>query len=429
MNRPRSLLFITLATTIFWVRPVHLLAGDGVVRNSLGATAAGRGGTNIAHSDNGAVLLDNPAGLVNMTGTRRLELGLDLLFTDLDYTDPQNNDDGKVAPYPLPQLSYAEKSDNERWAYGIGLFAPAGFGASYKLHHWLYGKKTYESMGALIKLLPAVAYKIDDRLSVGGTFGLAISHAQLRMPFHLQTGLFSGLPTLMELKATGLAPTWSAGLQYQLSQDTTIGLAYRGETRLKLHGPCKVDVAGLNFPLLTSKYSAEVDLVWPASLGLGITHRLAEKHRLSADVIWFDWSHAFDKLDIKMTRGSNPLFNLMLGPKVKDRLALDWHDSVAARFGYEYWISPKDVLRAGYSYHPTPVPDATLLPILAGILDHTFSVGYGHQWQQWRIDLAYQYSFSRTHHVSNSRIVGADFDHSSNKAQAHWFYLALSYRF
>jgi long-chain fatty acid transport protein len=416
----------TPAAVFLWLAPCTAWA-QGVVRDSVGAVSTGRGGTNIAHCDNGVIILDNPAGLANMTTPSRFDIGLDTLFTDLDYTDPQNSVDGEVVPFPLPWFAYAQKPNNGRLAYGVGLLAPAGFGATYEMNHLLYGERTYESLGALLKLLPAVAYRIDDRLSVGAAFGLAISHAQLHEPDNLQTGFLRGMPTMIDLKATGFAPTWSAGLQYILSENTTIGLSYIAETRFRMHGDVKADVSGIGIPLLSTRADTEVDLVWPASLGFGVKHRLAKKHRLSADVLWVDWSHAFDKLDLKLTNLSNPLFRALLGPKAGDRLPMDWRDSVAVRLGYEYEVTPKDVCRFGYVYHPSPIPDDTLMPLLAGTLEHAFSVGYGHDYGRWRVDVGYQYSFGATEHVSRSRIIGGDFDRSTNKAQAHWLLVAFSF--
>ncbi len=279
------------------------------------------------------------------------------------------------------------------------------------------------------KILPALAWKIDERLSVGGTFGLAISHAQLELPFNLQTGWLAGLPTMLDLKVTGFAPTWSLGLQFKLTPNTTFGLAYRGETRFRLKGKAKVDVSGVGFLPLRAQYAAEADLVWPRSLGAGVSHRFNKKHRTSIDVVWFDWSHAFDKISLKLTDGSNPLFRLALGPKVRDAIPLGWHDAVAFRIGHEFSPTDSDVFRVGYIFHESPIPAATLIPNLAGILRHAVSVGYGHQWDKWGLDVAYQYSWGPTMRVGRSSIVGGDYNHSSVKAQAHWLFIGLPYSF
>lgn len=425
----RRILPLILAVLALIVPVANRAFAQGVVRDSVGAISSGRGGTNIAHFDNLSVILDNPAGLMNIPEFERLDFGFDILFTDLDYTDPQNNSNGEVMPMPLPQFAYTKKFFDQRLALGIGVFAPAGFGAEYNLRHPLFGKREYTSLGALIKILPAVALRVDEHLSIGATFGLAVSHVQLEMPFNLQTGPFAGVGMMMDLKATGVAPTYSLGLQYRFNEQTTVGLAFRGETRFRLKGDAAIDISGFGFPLLKASYDVQVDLVWPRSLGGGISHKINDRHRVSADVVWFDWSHAFDKLDLRLSGGSNRLFDLVLGKAVRDTLPLSWHDSIAFRFGYEFFATPNDVFRIGYIFHDNPIPNSTLFPNLVGILEHAVSLGYGHTWEKWGLDAAYQYSWSGTNRVGVSRLVGSDYNHSTVKAQAHWLFLGLSYRF
>src|SRR5580700_4395538 len=77
-------------TVLFVVFAVPCVLGDGVIRDGLGALSIGRGGTNIASADNGEILLDNPAGMANVEGSGLVDLGVDVLFTDLQYANPQN---------------------------------------------------------------------------------------------------------------------------------------------------------------------------------------------------------------------------------------------------------------------------------------------------------------------------------------------------
>ena len=113
----------------------HVARADGVIRDGLGAISTGRGGANIAHSDNGEILLDNPAAMVNIPTRRLYELSADLLFCDPRYSDIPDNPTGggELKLFPLGQLSYIAKSANGRWAFGLGVFPPAGFGADYDL--------------------------------------------------------------------------------------------------------------------------------------------------------------------------------------------------------------------------------------------------------------------------------------------------------
>ncbi len=203
---------------------------DGVVRDGIGAISIGRGGTDVSNSDNGAVLLDNPAGIGNVDGNGLFEIGVDTLVTDLNFSSPRTDSDARHTLTPLPFLSYAEKSDDGRWAYGFGVFAPAGFGASYEINSPLFGPQQYRSLGALGKFLPGAAYHVTDQLTVGGTFGLAVSHVELQGPFVVQTGALRGVPSLLDVTTTGYAPTYSVGLQYKLDDQTMLGLAYTSES-------------------------------------------------------------------------------------------------------------------------------------------------------------------------------------------------------
>jgi len=400
---------------------------DGVVRDGLGAISSGRGGTNIAHSDNGVILLDNPAALVNVKGNGLAELSVDTLWTDLHYSDPQNDDHGIVNPFALGQMAFIRKSANGRWAFGLGAFAPAGFGAEFDLNGPapIGGRHTYKSLGALGKILPGFAYRVNDRLSVGGTFGLAVSHAELEGPFFLQAGILRGTPTVLDLQGTGVAPTWSAGLQYQITECTTFGVAFQSENRFQLDGNAAVTVLGVGH----SQYDADIDLVWPRSVGIGLKHDFCRHRIFSLDVIWFDWSHAFDRVDLKLTNATNPVFTSLLGPAVQNEFPLNWRDSVSVRAGYEHAISPCAVLRAGYAYHSNQIPEGYLTPFIPAILEHAFSVGYGRTICRWNIDLAYQFSFGRDRTVTTSDLAGGDFDSSHIHAGAHWFFLSLVHRF
>jgi long-chain fatty acid transport protein len=415
-----------------WIAPVvlalHLAASvayaDGLVRDGIGAISIGRGGTNLAHSDNAAIILDNPAGMVNMTVRGFYELGVDTLVTDLDYSDPDNPEvHGKFQAFPSPELGYIRKSDDECWAWGIGFFAPAGFGAKYEMQNPFTGPALYKSLGMLTKILPAVSVRVTDRLSVGGTFGVGICHAELEGP-DFPPGL-GGPPTLFDLQATGATPVGSLGLQYQLSDRTMLGVCYTEESRFDLNGNVRATVLGPPpFPQ-ASRFDAELDITWPRSLGVGIKHDLSPCQRVSADVIWYDWSSAFDSFDVTLTNSTNPLFTLLAGPEIGSSFLLDWEDTVSIRLGYEWEASARDVWRVGYIYHDSPAPNSTLSPYIDGVLEHAVSAGFSRRCNGYLLNVAYQYSFGPERNVGDSVLAGDDFSNSSFEAQAHWLSLSV----
>ncbi len=233
----------------------------------------------------------------------------------------------------------------------------------------------------------------------------------------MQTGPLSGTPTLLDVQGTGASLVWSVGLQHDLTERTTWGLTYTSESRFHLDGNALVDVAGLQ-----SRYDATIDITWPRSVGFGVKHLFCEHRRASLDVIWFGWSDAFDSIGLRLANGNN----VLLPPAFSDQFPLDWRDSVSVRLGYEEFLTPSSVLRAGYVYHPDPIPDATLTPYIPAILEHAFSVGCGKRSEIGSVDLAYQFSFGPDRRVGTSGIVGGDFDNSTIRAQAHWLFLSFS---
>lgn len=389
---------------------------DGVIRDGLGAISSGRGGTNIAHSDNGEILLDNPAGMVNIEGCRLSELSADLLITDLHYSEfspPTNDAYALCRPFGLAQVSFIKKSCDGQWAAGLGVFGPAGFGATYNLAGpaELAGTRKYRSLGALAKILPGLSCRLTDCVSVGATLGVGISHAQLEGPFFIQTGQMSGLPTLLDLKATGHTLVWSVGMQHELSHRTVWGVTYTSESRFHLDGTADAIILGV-----PGEFDAEVDLAWPRSVGVGMKHRLCDNRRLSVDVIWFNWSRAFDNIGLQLSNQTMA---------VADQFPLDWYDSISVRLGYEVFPTPCSVLRAGYVYNSNTVPSATLTPYIPATLEHAFSVGCGKRRGPWSLDVAYQFSFGPDRDVTISDIVGGDFNDSRMEAQAHWIFVSL----
>jgi long-subunit fatty acid transport protein len=142
---------------------------------------------------------------------------------------------------------------------------------------------------------------------------------------------------------------------------------------------------------------------------------------LAVEVLWFDWSHAFQQFDIQLTNASNPLFTALLGPVIRDALPLNWHDTVSLRLGYEWDLTFLDTLRFGYVYHDSPVPENTLNPYVDGVLVHAFSIGYTRGLARGSLlNLGYQYNWGPERFIGQSVLAGGDFDNSRFRAQAHW---------
>jgi long-chain fatty acid transport protein len=422
------------ATAILFLVLAGEAAGEGVVRDSIAPVSSGRGGTNIAHSDNLAIVNDNPAGLASIDGLR-FDVALDALHVDINFQkdavfpNPENdvNSIDKLWMLPAGFLSWRVPDAPRPITVGFGAFLPAGFGAESRLDvNPVFRKQQYLSQAAVLKLLPAVAVDLGAGFSVGAGFGLAYEDARFKAPFNFAS--FGGLPALVDMDADGFGYTWNVGVQYRPTNRWTIGLAYIAETRIDLEGNLKLDATGvLPIPDATARYKAKMENTWPRSLGIGTSYRF-DRLVLSAEALWFDWSSAFDALTFHLSQGTNPVFDMLVGSEPTDRLNLEWHDSYTARVGAEFLLTPDDTLRAGYIYITNPIPERTMTPLIPAILEHSVTVGYGHRFGRVGIDFAYQFSFGSRRSVDTSEVSG-DFDGASMKTMAHWFFVGASLSF
>lgn len=390
---------------------------DGVMLNGLSPRSLSRGGTNLGHADNGAILHDNPAAMVNMAGNGMFDVGAVGLISSFRYSDPFATDT-HTSMSGLPQISYMQKSADGVWAYGIGFFTPAGFCETFDLNRpFPAGVQHYKSYAALAKVLPGVSCRLTERLAVGGTLGVGICYANLEGPYVLQGPDIVGLPIHLDTHDTGAALVWSTGLQYDLTDTTTLGATYISQSNFELHGNTSI-----SSPFLpgAAAYDSVLGMTWPDSLGVGVRQEVGERTALSCDLLYVGWSRAFDQFTMKLRNPTNPLF-----PEIQENLPLHWRDSLSVRLGLERQLEIGGTFRCGYVNHPNPVPASTLTPYIQATLQHAFSVGYGWGWNDWEIDAGYMYLFGPTQHVGMSGLVGGDFNNSSHDAQIHAMFLSF----
>lgn len=426
-------------TWMRWLLLVILLAttrsarADGVILDGVSPRALGRGGTNVGYADNGAMLLDNPAAMTNVQGNGLFDLGGDGVLSNLRYADA-NREAVSSGFTPLPQIGFVRKSRDGDWAWGVGLFTPAGFSS----HYWMpapafppvdpyTGTQKYQSFGSLSKVLPALSYRVTDRLSIGGTLGVGVGYASLKGPYILQdpTGVPAGTPVLIDVHGGGATPVWSVAMQYLLTDDTTLGVTYQSGSRFNLHGTAGVS-ANLGVPLSTTYQTATTHITWPQSVALGLKHRLCPHRTFAMDVIWYDWSSAFNQVGLSLQDSTSPFF-----PTIHENLPLNWHDSVSMKLGYEQIVTPGSTFRIGYVYHPNPIPRSYLTPFLPATFTNVFTVGYGWTLRNWYLDFAWAHAFAPGIHVDQSSLIGVagsgpgDFDNSFMRPQVDVFAVSL----
>ena len=394
--------------------------GDGITLDGVSAVSIGRGGTNLGFADNGSMLHDNPGAMGQMEADGMLQLGGTLLFTQFDYGDADNGQQrSQNQMYALPEVS-AIRRLNDQWTAGFGIYTPTGFGSVYNLEGPapFSGSRRYESFGSLTKILFGASYTPVEYefMSFGATIGPAVSFVNVEGPYTLQGPTATGLPSMLDLGVDGAGLTWSLGAQCQLTESTTLGLSYLAQVKVNADG----DV-GLNSPLGNTVYDADVEVKWPASLGIGVKHVVTPRTTVGVDVSWTNWSKSFDQLVLHL---SNPSNNAYPATAI-ETYPLNWGDTISTRLGVEHRLCNGHIVRAGYVHHRSPVPPETITVWMPGALENAFSLGYGYRVCDWDVNLSYMFSFGPTVEVGTSDFVGGDFDNSVHRNKSH----AVSFSF
>ena len=401
---------------------------DGILRDSFGAISSGRAGASIAMADSGAVMIDNPAAMLHLPASGLFEIRVDSYIIDIKYSDPENSAGGPFAPAVIPEFTWVRKSADDRWAVGFSVFSPGGFSSEYRMDAPVIGESKYESSLEFLKAMPGLAVRLSDHWSFGVAFGVAYSRVQLEAPLFRQTGPDSGLPTFMDLDADGWGLSGGLSLHYESGapgERRRLGLSYTHGTHISLDGETRARIFGAAPSPIQSEFDTKLEIDFPRSLGVGVAQEFG-RGLVSFDVVVTDWSSAFDDIPLRLTNGSASSLN---GQTFRDRFPLDWKDGITFRFGFEYALDANRIVRAGYAYHPNPVPRDTMTPLIPTVLEHIFTIGYSVRRGDWTWGLAAEFAGGNSVSVENSRIAGGEFDRSRLDGAGFGFFLSATYSF
>jgi long-chain fatty acid transport protein len=177
------------------------------------------------------------------------------------------------------------------------------------------------------------------------------------------------------------------------------------------------------------RYDATVTNTFPQEVMAGTSWKFLPQWRLALQVDWIDWADAFHNLPLTFCNGSNATVNSVLGSSFEESIPLNWQSEFVYRAGLEYDVTPSLALRAGYCYGSSPVPDSTLTPLTAAIMENTVTAGTGYHWKQFQVDFAYQYDIPATQNIGTSGLLSGEYSNSSIKVSAQTFALTASMRF
>jgi len=368
-------------------------------QNASGTSVAFAGAAAVA--EDASTIFFNPAGMTYLPQGHSISLGGTAINRSVKFKDTGTSRMPVINPLTnAPTGAFHPLGDNGGNGGGTGL-AP-GMYYSYSVTPALrvglgfsvtYGSETeysdnfagrfsgrYTSIDQL-NLNPSVAYKVNDKVSVG--FGL--NYAKSEIEFR-QNAPFVGAPLGM-LKGDDTAWGWNAGAMFQLSPQTRVGLSYRSTIKFDLEGKQTI-AAPLNVDRgITAK------LETPDTFSLALSQKIGDRLELLADATWNGWS-SLKALEPMVGSG-----------RATAPLRYNFKDTWRFGLGAKYQLNDAWNLRAGVAFDQTPVPDEASRTMTVPDSDRTW-LAFGARWKmspQTSVDMGYAHIFFKD--VSTARAV------------------------
>lgn len=291
----------------------------------------------------------------------------------------------------VPNIYYARKL-GERAAFGLGVNVPFGLTTEYP-KDWIGRYHAIKSDMLTLNINPSFAYKLTDKLSIG--VGVSAQYIKAELTSAIDQKLILGSPLAPDAYASMEGDDWgygyNAGLLYEFTKDTRIGLAYRSRVQQSLKGDIEFSgvhpVLATNLNFQNRSITAAVDL--PETVSASLYSKVTPKLALMADVTMTRWSR-FKELRVKSTNGAADIVTTE-----------NWDDSYRYSVGMTYYSSDKATYRLGIAYDETPVPSPEYrTPRIPDNSRKWISLGYGYKFSdKLSMDLGATYIF-----VSDSKI-------------------------
>ncbi|MFZ5470611.1 MAG: OmpP1/FadL family transporter [Myxococcota bacterium] len=337
------------------------------------ARAVGSAGTGTASAFGASTLYYNP-GLLPFEDGISAEVSTNLILPTFSYA-PVRAVDGSpstVDPrlFAIPSVFAAAPLSNQLFA-GVGAFSNFGLGLSWPATF----DGRFEASASNVTTFtvnPSVAYRLNDRLGIGGGVSLVRGTVELAQQINFvdsEGSLRMGGGTF------GFGFNLGFGARF-LSDRLSVGASWRSDVPLSFQGRADFTVPREAEALLRDQ-DIRTSLTLPHVVAMGASYRVTPRLRVSGDVSYTAWS-SLDALRLDFEDDA-----------LDQELRRDWQNTFTARVAGELSVNPQLTVRLGAGFDPTPSPTDTLSPSLPDSDRVLASMGVGYQMGNLTADLGY----------------------------------------
>lgn len=340
-----------------------------------------------ARAQDASTIVTNPAGMTRLPD-HMFTGGLQAMDGDVSYT--LEDETGRKSPgdimrfFPNASAFYAQKVNDDLYA-GIGLYGNYGLGIDFG--NWSGDRLIKKSTMVAMTLSPSLAYKLSDRVSVGGSVNVNYGFLSL-------TRNVDGNDE--KEKDHDWAMSYRLGLLMELTDQTRAGIAWTSKTEYDFDIDGKARFPNLPNVEYDLPISAQVRA--PQQIMLSMVHDINKQWSVMGDLGWQDWSQ-FGAPQITV-----------VGQEVdkSSRLKDSWHTALGVQFRpTEQWR-----LNAGVAFDSTVYNSQSDVALTLPTGDEwRFATGAQYQiTPQSNIGAAVSYLHMQSSHVQSPSIYQGSYD-------------------
>lgn len=393
MNKSKTIISLAVMAAFAAMSGGALAGGFGLATQSGSGTGnAFAGGAAVA--DDASVAWSNPAAMTALPSGNQITaaghfIGPSFKFSNSGSTGafaaPGTGEGGDGGDWAFVPNLYFSTDINPRLRLGVAVNAPFGLKTDYA-SGWRGQLTALKSEIKTININPSVAYKVSDKVSIGG--GVSVQK------FKAELTSFAGSAAAgnAKISADDTGYGFNLGMLVQAAPGTRLGFTYRSSIKYDLGGTASF--SGSAAPLLGSNVTASLRV--PESASASVFTTLNPKWDLMGDITWTRWSQ-IQQLDIIRTSATG-VGNA--AGSVLSTLGFKWSDTWRLGIGANYKASEQMKFRFGVAFDRTPTNDANRTPRLPD-QDRTWAaLGV-----QYRISKAGMLEFGYAHEFVRSAAV------------------------
>jgi long-chain fatty acid transport protein len=267
-----------------------------------------------ARAQDASTVYSNPAGMTRLPDAM-VTGGVQALYGDTPYTlddSARVNGSGPgnvIGWFPGASLFYAQKI-NESFSAGIGLYGNYGLGLDFG--NWAGSRLITKSTLVGMTLSPALAWKLNERLSMGFAPGLNYGYLSLTRSVDDRDE---------KQKDHDWAMNYRLGLLFDITEQTRAGLTWQSKTEYHFNINGKARFPNLpGSPDYSLPIAAQVNT--PQQLMLSLVHDIDKRWSVMGNLGWQDWS----------AYGSNAIEVNGSAVSRESKLRDTWHTALGVQF-------------------------------------------------------------------------------------------------